>query len=584
MPNGLIRAAVKKTAEMGGLAFDARITLSVQTDAGTLDVPMSYTGNYNNGYTAARLAVAAPSGTIETQIKGFESPFYVLDTATREWGLAEGFRLPVPLFISRYFSTLYDAAFVTQGTLESKPMHVLSGELRNIGSADEGYAVTYWIDVEDGLFRRVEASGKVSIYPEAAYFGDLSAGSGTFTMTLDLSEHGKQFAMTVPELQVPLFEHDAVPLDDQRILVTGGFTGIANNNFIAPFPLSFVQIYDPEMGTWTFVDPVPGHSLMNSAIRMADDSVLIVGVGAAEGDSTVTSVFDPADDSLELLPAQAMPDSPMDLALLADGRVLAVGIILRGPTSAPDPPDAAIFDPESGEWSQRNPHPEPVDRQTLVALRDGRAMVVSKESFPEIYIYDPSTDTWEQEFFPPIHYFDMSNAVRMADGRVLITGGTLPPDLHEYLEEMCDPAALEMQEFLAPIDDFCQGPSAMIYDPRTGEWYSTGPEVHPGRIDHTLTLLQDGRILAAGGQDSEGDPEHAFASVLYPTTAIYDPRTNAWSTGPELAEPRYAHTATLLPDGRVVLIGGIGQEKEANPPGSAKEIYPLNSVEILGPF
>ena len=38
----------------------------------------------------------------------------------------------------------------------------------------------------------------------------------------------------------------------------GGFTGVANNNFIAPFPLGLVQLYDPETGMWSIVEPLQG--------------------------------------------------------------------------------------------------------------------------------------------------------------------------------------------------------------------------------------------------------------------------------------------------------------------------------------
>ena len=54
-----------------------------------------------------------------------------------------------------------------------------------------------------------------------------------------------------------------------------------------------------------------------------------------------------------------------------------------------------------------------------------------------------------------------------------------------------------------------------------------------------------------------------------------------WTPGPDLTEARYRHSATLLPDGRILLIGGIGQEREPDPPTDDKEIYVLTSVEVL---
>jgi len=65
------------------------------------------------------------------------------------------------------------------------------------------------------------------------------------------------------------------------------------------------------------------------------------------------------------------------------------------------------------------------------------------------------------------------------------------------------------------------------------------------RAAHTATLLPDGRVLVTGGLGSGG------------TTEIYDPSAMSFSPGPPLLQPRAgSHTATLLPDGRVLIAGG----------------------------
>jgi hypothetical protein len=72
-----------------------------------------------------------------------------------------------------------------------------------------------------------------------------------------------------------------------------------------------------------------------------------------------------------------------------------------------------------------------------------------------------------------------------------------------------------------------------------------------GRIDQTATVLQDGRVLVVGGsQESEANQ--------LATTEIFNPKTNAWSTAASMAFPRARHTATLLADGRVLVVGGLG--------------------------
>jgi len=68
------------------------------------------------------------------------------------------------------------------------------------------------------------------------------------------------------------------------------------------------------------------------------------------------------------------------------------------------------------------------------------------------------------------------------------------------------------------------------------------------RASHTATVLPDGRVLVSGGSD--GTAHHQSAE-------IYDPSANTWSSASSMSQPRSSHTATLLPDGRVLVAGGI---------------------------
>lgn len=61
---------------------------------------------------------------------------------------------------------------------------------------------------------------------------------------------------------------------------------------------------------------------------------------------------------------------------------------------------------------------------------------------------------------------------------------------------------------------------------------------------------------------------------LYSTTEIFDPTTNTWSPGPELSQPRVEHSATLTPDGSVLIVGGLIQEGELHPTVSIEFIKP----------
>ncbi len=83
-------------------------------------------------------------------------------------------------------------------------------------------------------------------------------------------------------------------------------------------------------------------------------------------------------------------------------------------------------------------------------------------------------------------------------------------------------------------------------------------------FQHTATVLADGRVLVAGGRSLLGFPT-SDANVQ-----TYDPTSGVWGVASSMAQPRYAHSATLLEDGRVLMVGG-------------REGIILHGVEIYDP-
>ncbi|EKO34239.1 Kelch repeat-containing protein [Leptospira santarosai] len=108
---------------------------------------------------------------------------------------------------------------------------------------------------------------------------------------------------------------------------------------------------------------------------------------------------------------------------------------------------------------------------------------------------------------------------------------------------------------------------AEIYDPILDQWTETGP-VQERKIFHTATRLNDGRVMIVGGYGDDGK--------ALKTTSIYNPQTNQWIDGPDLHEIRNAHTATLLQDGRLLIAGGDGN-LGTNDYRNTMEIYNPNT-------
>jgi hypothetical protein len=113
--------------------------------------------------------------------------------------------------------------------------------------------------------------------------------------------------------------------------------------------------------------------------------------------------------------------------------------------------------------------------------------------------------------------------------------------------------------------------SAELYDPASGTWTFTG-SMHGARHSHTATLLPDGKVLVAGGFF---DTPNSILLTGNPLSLaeLYDPASGTWTRTGELADARYIHTATLLSDGRVLVAGGRTGPSRYGPSIATAELY-----------
>jgi hypothetical protein len=89
-----------------------------------------------------------------------------------------------------------------------------------------------------------------------------------------------------------------------------------------------------------------------------------------------------------------------------------------------------------------------------------------------------------------------------------------------------------------------------------------------GRQQHTATVLPDGRVLIAGGVWQDGQDVRVLSA-----TEMFDPSAGEFTSLGSMGDPRTEHTATLLRDGRVLLVGGIDYGTNASVPVSSAVLY-----------
>jgi hypothetical protein len=109
----------------------------------------------------------------------------------------------------------------------------------------------------------------------------------------------------------------------------------------------------------------------------------------------------------------------------------------------------------------------------------------------------------------------------------------------------------------------------------TGSFTPTG-SLQKGRVDHTAALLADGKVLVAGGADRAFD-HHCLGGI--DSAELYDPVAGTFAPAGTLTSKRYAHTATLLQNGRVLVAGGFGNTNDCQDEG----VQAQNTAELYDP-
>jgi WD40 repeat protein len=228
------------------------------------------------------------------------------------------------------------------------------------------------------------------------------------------------------------------------------------------------------------------------------------------------------------------PPTPL-LSTRARARVRAalLVLVLAALTLLPAVPTLAAG---SGTWTLTGSMNIAREDATATLLQNGQVLVAGSES-SNAELYNPSTGAWT--LTGSMHTpHNAASATLLPNGQVLVAGGS---------------------DSLGPLA------SAELYNPATGTWTVTG-SMHTARYQHMATLLQNGQVLVAGGYNENISPPFLTSAELY------NPSKGTWTVTGSLHTARIYDTMTLLNSGQVLVAGGYNTTSTINILASA-ELY-----------
>ena len=346
-------------------------------------------------------------------------------------------------------------------------------------------------------------------------------------------------------LNTPRRSHTSTLLPDGKVLVAGG----ANTYGVQV--LDSAELYDPATGKWNPTGRLNVPREFHTGTLLKDGKVLIVGGSVDDNHSfNGAELYDPKDERWSVTGSLDTPRCVHTATLLKNGKVLVVGGLEEANTwdYGYRPLDTVeLYDPDTGMWSFTGNLNTAVGSHIATLLQNGKVLVLGEGSAE---LYDPDTGTWSSAGSLGGNIAGSGHtATLLPDGRVLMVGGE-----NSY------------------------GPSpAQLYDPDTGAWRSTG-DLNETRFTHTATLLPDGKVLVSGGtarRPRQDNRDSGFVSLR--SSELYDPNKGTWTFAGSLKTRRSGHTATLLPDGIPLLVGGFSQDQTWS-------VDALDSVELGNTF
>ena len=341
----------------------------------------------------------------------------------------------------------------------------------------------------------------------------------TLTATCALAQQG---AWVTNNMTVARYGHAQVTLSTGA-LEAGGTDG---TNVLAS-----AERYNASTGKWAATSSMLQARENFPAVVLNNGKVLVSGgLGASSIVLADAELYDPTTGAWSSAGLLSVPRFGHTATLLPSGKVLVTG----GCTASGCSTDTAVselYDPVSNGWSTTGSLSTARYYHTAVLLKTGKVLAIGGSAGANTCeLYNPSTGTWSYAASTTVARY-LNTATLLPDGKVLVTGGA---------------------NGRYPMS------SAELYDPSANTWTPTGNMTN-GRYAHTATLLGDGTVLVAGGEGQSISCGKACTGYIpTPKAEIYNEATGKFTATANLSRAQAYHTMTLLKNGRALAAGGSG--------------------------
>ena len=309
---------------------------------------------------------------------------------------------------------------------------------------------------------------------------------------------------------------------------------------------------DTQANTWQMTGSMV-YQRQNHTMTILNDGRVLVTGGGADSDlapRATCEIYDPATGTWKLTGKMKYQRIYHTATLLEDGKVLVAG----GSSGTSPRASAELYDPVTGTWTDTGSMLWSQKNHTAIRLANGKVMMAGYDS----EIYDPKTGVWEyfgwgydgmwrrrQHTATLVPHTSGIASSHPGTQQIILIGGNfdLDPGMTNY--SMVDTPQWAL-------------------DDSSYAWLDMDPMGY-SRRNHTATLMPDGTILVVGGAQSA-----LGTSVLSSVESFKKNMSNyysdwSWHYIPPMTYDRSHHTATLLPNGQLLVAGGFsGADQRAS--------------------